>query len=146
VPAKAIEPGLFGHCAQPGDNTVDQSPVSVGTRHQAWDGVWAAISAPAVVPRLSTRKAELSTSAVAINWVPELREQRLSTLSTAPMTTYLSYRSRTSQDVRGRSAAQNPDLSLQHDQSCGRYHDRRDVVSRVGQSRTLVRTAVIGVA
>jgi hypothetical protein len=92
--------GGSSHCAQPGDNLVDQPLVSVGAVTLPWDGLWGAAKIPALIPSELTDQAWSSTIGRACFMSPDLRKGQFSTVSTPPMTTSLRQGLRMTQAVR----------------------------------------------
>jgi hypothetical protein len=104
---------LLNHCAQPGDNAVDHTPIAVGSAALSWDAVWAPGATISPIPRLRTGQALSSTSLLTLDLPSDLRGREFSTLSTAPTTTSLRQGLRMTKDVRVKqtSAVQNLALS-----------------------------------
>jgi hypothetical protein len=104
---------LLNHCAQPGDNAVDHTPIAVGSAARPWDAVWAPGATISPIPRLRTDQAPSSTSLFSLNLPSDLRGREFSTLSTAPKTTSLRQGLRMTKDVRDKqpSAVQGITLS-----------------------------------
>jgi hypothetical protein len=80
---------------------VDHKSISVGNSAGQWDAVCAAELATLSIPRRCTAGARLSTDEQQAHTAADLHAWRFSTLSTAPMTTSLRYRSDMTQDVCG---------------------------------------------
>ena len=89
-----------GHCAQPGDNTVDRSRQSVGTAEPTLNYLWSAVATMSRVPMTSNFAEPLSTIGAQPRQWSDLRKRTMSTESTGLMTTSLRYGSDMTQDVR----------------------------------------------
>ena len=76
-----------GHCAQPGDNTVDRRRESVGIADRTWDGLWFLPAAIPPIPSSSLSSEGCSTTRRARQKRLDLHKHRFSTVSTVLMTT-----------------------------------------------------------
>jgi hypothetical protein len=103
---------LLNHCAQPGDNAVDHTPIAVGSAALSWDAVWAPGATISPIPRLRTGQALSSTSLLTLDLPSDLRGREFSTLSTAPKTTSLRQGLRMTKDVRVKQTSAVRNLAL----------------------------------
>lgn len=102
---------LLNHCAQPGDNAVDHTPIAVGSAALSWDGVWAPGATISPIPRQRTGQAPSSTSSLTLDLPSDLRGREFSTLSTAPKTTSLRQGLEMTKDVRDKHTSAVPTVT-----------------------------------
>jgi len=100
-----------GHCAQVGDNLVDQVREPVGTAERTRDELWLTVATMSGVPNELPVDARVVHTRRPAETAVDLRKPVVSTESTGLMTTSLRYGSEMTQDVRRHSAADRRRLS-----------------------------------